>query len=246
MLKIAICDDDLHFTGALEALTLKESHRLGIRIDTSVFQDGKTLVDNILSGERYHLIFLDIEMNQLDGIAAARQIRSIDRSVLLIYISGHDSYLKELFEVEPFRFLSKPLNTQKFCSYFREACKRIEENDSYFQLSFNKELRRVALKDIAYFESKNRIVYIYLSDGSSEHFYGKLNDVEKSLQDSRLFFLRIHQSFLVNYNYITKINYCNVAICVSSQTIELKISEDRQKDLLRQISRIAEGKAVIE
>ena len=41
------------------------------------------------------------------------------QAVLLIYISGYDNYLKELFEVEPFRFLSKPLNLEKFYRYFK-------------------------------------------------------------------------------------------------------------------------------
>ena len=108
MLKIAICDDDLGFTGSLENLVLEESRSMGLRVDTDVFFDGNILLKSIQSGERYGLIFIDIEMEQVDGISAARKIRETDRSVLLIYISGYDKYLKELFEVEPFRFLSKP------------------------------------------------------------------------------------------------------------------------------------------
>ena len=51
------------------------------------------------------------------------------------------------------------------------------------------------VRDIVYFESNNRIVYIHLKDGSDEHFYGKLNNVEKELVTSRQYFLRIHQFF---------------------------------------------------
>ena len=101
MLKIAICDDDLGFMGSLETMVLEESRSIGIRVDTDVFSDGKTLLKSIQSGERYGLIFIDIEMEQVDGISAARKIRETDRSVLFIYISGYDKYLKELFEVEP-------------------------------------------------------------------------------------------------------------------------------------------------
>ena len=121
MLKIAICDDDLGFTGSLENLVLEESQSMGIRVNTDVFSDGKTLLKSIQSGERYGLIFIDIEMEQVDGISAARKIRETDHSVLFIYISGYDKYLKELFEVEPFRFLSKPLDKEKFRRYFKVA-----------------------------------------------------------------------------------------------------------------------------
>ncbi len=97
MLKIAICDDDLRFAGSLETLVMAENRKLGIRVGIEVFADGKTLVEHIRAGERYGLIFLDIEMKHVDGISAARLIRETDRSVLFIYISGYDSYLKQRF-----------------------------------------------------------------------------------------------------------------------------------------------------
>ena len=99
MLRIAICDDDLGFTGSLETLVLEESRGMGIRVDTDVFSDGKTLLKSIQSGERYGLIFIDIEMEQVDGISAARKIRKTDRSVLFIYISGYDKYLKCVLKI---------------------------------------------------------------------------------------------------------------------------------------------------
>lgn len=96
MLRIALCDDDSKFTGELETLVIEESRKLGIRAETEVFSDGKTLLKSIQSGDHYELIFIDIEMEQVDGITAARQIREIDRTVLLIYVSGYDEYLQEL------------------------------------------------------------------------------------------------------------------------------------------------------
>ena len=102
------------------------------------------------------------------------------------------------------------------------------------------------VRDIVYFESNNRIVYIHLKDGSDEHFYGKLNNVEKELVASRQYFLRIHQSFLVNYDYVKKMNFSNITISFMGKEIELKISEDRQKDVRQQLCKIAGGKAVIE
>ena len=246
MLKIAICDDDLRFAGSLETLVMAENRKLGIRVGIEVFADGKTLVEHIRAGERYGLIFLDIEMKHVDGISAARLIRETDRSVLFIYISGYDSYLKELFEVEPFRFLSKPLEKELFCRYYKEACQRIGETEVFYQFTFNKEIRKVPLNNVVYFESRNRVVHIVLSSGHSEYFYGKLNGVEKELAESRCYFLRIHQSFLVNYDYIKKMNFFNVTVYNGEREMELKISEDRQKEVRRQPCDIAGGKAVIE
>lgn len=245
-MRIAICDDDLNFAGRFESLVLQESKHMGLRAEVEVFSDGKMLVESIKSGDSYDIIFIDIEMKQVDGITAARRIREMDTSALFIYISGYENHLKELFEVEPFRFLSKPLDEEAFCRYFREACKRINDTESFYQFTFNKQIQKVPLKDVVYFESRNRVVYIHLRDGSSRYFYGKLNNVEKELANGRQYFLRIHQSYMVNYNYIKVITFSSVEFSLNGREIRLKISEDRQKAIRQSLLDIAAGKAVIE
>ncbi len=138
MVRIAVCDDDMRFTAELEEMVRREAADAGISVETEAYSDGDTLVADIEKSYRYDLIFLDIEMERVNGINAARQIRRIDRSALLIYVSGYEQYLKELFEVEPFRFLSKPVDVEKFRKYFCDACARIGETEAYYSFSFNK------------------------------------------------------------------------------------------------------------
>lgn len=242
MLQIAIYDDDSTFSSRIESLVQSESKAKGLRVSIEVFSDGNYLLKSIQQGNSYNIIFLDIEMNQMDGITTARKLRIIDPSVLIIYVSSFDDYLEELFEVEPFRFISKPIDVDKFKKYFNDACLRVQENDVFFQFSFNKEIQKIPLNDIVYFESRNRSIYIHLSDRSETYFYGKLNDIEKSIGSSRLIFLRIHQSFLVNYSYIKKVNFSYVTLHYQGNDMDLKISEDRQKKIKASIMAIAEQK----
>lgn len=245
IVKIAVCDDNKHFTADLEKMVRREAADAGISVETEAYYDGDTLIADIEKGYRYDLIFLDIEMERVNGISAARKIRRIDRSTLLIYVSGYEQYLKELFEVEPFRFLSKPVNMSKFRKYFHDACARIGETETYYHFSFNKELRKVAVRDVVYFESCNRIVHIFMADGSEERFYGRLNAVEKEISEGHQEFLRIHQSFLVNYSYIEKMNFSSVTVLFrNGNRIELKISEDREKSVRSQLCGMACRKAV--
>ncbi len=245
MVRIAVCDDDMRFTAELEEMVRREADDSGISVETEAYSDGGTLVADIEKGYRYDLVFLDIEMERVDGISAARQIRRIDRSALLIYVSGYEQYLKELFEVEPFRFLSKPVDGAKFRKYFRDACARIGETEAYYRFSFNKEIRKVAVRDVVYFESRNRVVHIFMADGSEERFYGRLNTVEKDLSEGRQEFLRIHQSFLVNYSYIEKMNFSVVTVIFGNgKRTALKISEDREKAVRSRLCGMAGRKAV--
>lgn len=247
MLRIAVCDDDQQFATKLEELVQLEALKKGLNVDTEVYSDGDTLVTDIKKGYRYELIFLDIEMERINGIRAARDIREMDRSVLLVYVSGYEQYLKELFEVEPFRFLPKPMDNEKFCRYFHEACERVGEADSFYQFTFNKNIRKVALRDVVYFESRNRVIYIILISGVEERFYGRLNDVEKELAKGSRRFLRIHQSYLVNYSYIKKMSFSDIIIMTGKgKEVTLRISEDREKKVRMQLCDIAFGKAGLE
>lgn len=246
MMKIAICDDDIAFTGTLENMVMQVEGFMGIHMETEVFFDGDTFVKRFQGGSRYDLIFLDIEMKTMNGIAVARSIRKLDKSVLLIYVSGYDHYLKELFEVEPFRFLSKPIDKNLFYHYFHDVCQRVIETEKYYEYKYNKEVIKVLINDIVYFESRNRVIYIFFKNGFIQKFYGKLNNVEKKLVEGNKFFLRIHQSFLVNYDYVRKINFSNMVLSFGDgKETTLKISEDRQKEVRAQLCKTIVKKVIM-
>lgn len=232
MIRIAICDDDKAFAGHVESLVIELSRCMGVSVDTEVYFDGTSLLDGIEKGNRYELMFLDIEMKKMGGIEAARRIREMNRSILFIYISSHEQYLKELFEVEPFRFLSKPLDEELFKRYFEDAVTRIEEGAAFFQYKYNKTFKKAAFRNIVYFESQYRIIRIVFADGTEDSFYGKLNNIEKEVKAINQSFLRIHQSYFVNYNYISKIEFKHVTVSYGGgKEDDLKISEERRREL---------------
>ena len=102
MLRIAICDDDLPIKSEIESLLLDIMQDYCIKMDIDIFFDGKTLYQQIQSGTNFDIIYMDIEMNDVDGIQAARLIRAQNIPSILIYISAYETYFKQLFEVEPF------------------------------------------------------------------------------------------------------------------------------------------------
>ena len=240
-MRIAICDDDISFTSKLEDIISREFAKNGKKTEIDVFFDGETLVKSFESGHRYSMIFLDIEMKKMNGITAARRIRQLDRYTLIIYISSYDNYLKELFEVEPFRFVSKPIQLEQLQRYCAEAIKKIEGMNNLFVYSYNKEEYSVPIKEIVYFESNKRLVDIHMNDGIVRSFYGKLNNLEKEIQKINKHFIRIHQSFLVNYSYVKKMTYSEVVLEHNFSEIVLRISEDRRSVVRRKLCELAGG-----
>lgn len=194
MLEIAICDDETLETSNIEKMLEDLATKVATKINIDVFYDGSTLVDYINRGKRYDLIYLDIEMEKQNGVDAARIIRKLDRNVLIIYVTSHESFAKEVFEVSAFRFITKPIDLQIFERYFIDAKKEILGNPKYFQYQYNKVSYRVPVSDIMYFQSDKRVTYIVRKTGS-EKCYEKLNNIEKRLLESDIFFIELISLF---------------------------------------------------
>ena len=112
-MKIAVCDDDKLLTGEIDGQLQRIQQKMGISFETDIFFDGETLWEAIEKHGSYDIIYLDIEMENMDGITVARKIREQDPYTILLFVSSYDSYYEQLFEVEPLRFLRKPINPEK-------------------------------------------------------------------------------------------------------------------------------------
>lgn len=237
MINIAVCDDDLVFASKIESILYNIAKQKLIDVMVEVFSDGSELWKHISSGEIFELLYLDIEMMKLNGIDLAKKVRENDTNVIIIYISSYENYFIELFEVEPFRFIKKPVDEKIFIDYFDKAYERIIQNEAYFEYKFNKVPHKILTKNIMYFESCGRLILVRTKTESGK-FYGKLNAVEKQLQNSKIPFLRIHQSYLVNYRFVQEISFSKVVL---TNNTELQISEDRQKEIRTKYNELLGG-----
>lgn len=225
MLEIAVCDDEILVATSIEKMLGEITEESSTKAEVDVFYDDSTLVKHISQGKRYDIIYLDIEMAKQNGVDAAREIRKMDTKVLIIYVTSHESFAKEVFEVSAFRFITKPIDSQIFKKYFKDAEHEIVKRPKYFQYQYNKITYRLPIEEILYFQSDRRITYI-ITKGGSKKCYGKLNDIEKRLVESDMHFYRTHQSFLVNPQYVTAYFYDSMEL---EDGTTLSISENRRK-----------------
>lgn len=230
MLSVAICDDDIQTTGEVESLIRKIAKQNFVDVETEVFWNGESLVNTIINESHFDIIYLDIEMDKEDGISAAKRIRMYDKNVLIIYVTSHEKHMKESFSVRPFQFLVKPVSEKQMEACFKAALDDINDTDFYFRYSYKRVNYKIPVKNILYFESNRRKVFIVTEKGTYE-VYGKLNDIEKSLKRCKISFLRVHQSFLVNYKYVDGLAYDFVLM---NNGKKISISEDRRKMISEQ------------
>ena len=228
MIRIAVCDDENVIVNQIEHIISEVCKRESIPVNIDVFYSGRELKRQVTSGTKYDIIFLDIQMKGGDGITAAENIRKVDDNVLLIYVSGYDKYMMELFRLDVFGFIKKPIDEEILTKTFLETYQRVCSKMVYFTFSYKHEEYKILCKEILYFESNVRKVTIYTQNGEHYTFNGKLSEIEQKMSDGKIPFLRVHQSYLVNCKYIKNTSYNHVELMDGAV---LPVSQSKRKNI---------------
>ncbi len=228
MIHIAVCDDDLPTTSLIERLLLETQKSISEKIDISIFHSGETFTRAIQSGCPFDIILMDIEMEGIDGIKAGHVLRANDENdiVELIYISSHEEYHLQLFDLQPSGFIKKPIDPQIFIHKLLSTIQKVIRKRQQGKKNFlpirqkGKELL-IPFRDIMYLESNKRKVVLYTRNDKIE-YYSTLNEEEMNLPVN--VFIRIHQSYIVNFYFTKEISYKKIVLVTGK---ELPISENK-------------------
>ena len=226
-MQIAICDDDRIMCQQLEDMLADINNSVNEKLETDVFYTGEELCKFLFKGNYYDLIFLDIELCEINGVEVGKKIREEieDETTQIVYISSKENYAMDLFEVRPLNFLIKPLTKDKIESEIIKSIKLSNRSNHYFKYKIGNVNFNVPIGDILYFESCGRKVNIILND-DVKSFYGKLSCVEEQLNVKN--FIMIHKSYLINFNHVKEYTYDYVKI---SNNEILTISQKKRKDV---------------
>ena len=111
-LRIAVCDDEKKERASLRQLLVMELNAAHV----DCYASGDDLLE---AGEKYNLIFLDIEMPGTSGMETARRLRRDKRGDLLVFLTAYDRYMPSAFEVKAFRYLLKPWKKENIALVLR-------------------------------------------------------------------------------------------------------------------------------
>jgi two-component system, LytTR family, response regulator len=174
------------------------------------------------------LIFLDINMPKLDGLALSRVINTLKTKPLLVFISAYRDYALEAFEVAAFDYILKPYSENRIVDTLRrlEKCTTSKLINNKLTIWKNEKLFVLNMNDIYYCKANEHEVFIYtMSDeykttSSISDFYKKLP------QDN---FFKCHRSYIVNIDKITEIiPWFNNTYLLKLQDISDEIPVSRQ------------------
>lgn len=224
MIRIAIVDDADIICQTIENFLISFSKNNGVSIDYDSYYSGEEIIHK-LSQSYYDLIFLDIEIGEKNGIDVSKHLREVlkNETTEIIYVSSYKHYAVELFDYDPITFLSKPIESEKMINAFTKFLKRLKINVEIFAFKKDRELIRVPLKEILYFESSDHKIVLHTTN---EHyvFYDKMERLVTLLEKQN--FLYVHKSFLVNSKHIRKFEYESITVDDGS---EVPIAQSRRK-----------------
>lgn len=199
MMKIAICDDNAVICEFLKN-QLQEEYKGTVNIIT--YTDAESLLADFEKGRDRNvadILLMDIDVGKFNGIDVVAGLQERFSELKVIFITGHIDYSTEIFRVSPSNFLVKPIDRSKLIQAVEKAMHQLEEEDKdCFIVTLKGNVFKIKARDILYFESEKRTVILH-GRHDSWTIYRKLDDVQKELPG---YFLRCHQSYLVNMNEI--------------------------------------------
>lgn len=230
MISIAICDDTTEICHELKHIILEFGTQADEDFSINVFYSGEDLLDYIQQTHNFDLIFLDIELKQINGLEVGHIIRHTlkDYITKIVYISSKNGYDRELFDVQPLHFLPKPLDKEKVIKDIILALKLLNKENEIFIAKTKNEIYKIPIKKILYFESKGKKIGIVTSNEYFE-YYDKIENIINKIENFR--FISPHRSYVINYDHISKIKSTEI-IMINKHIIPL--SRNKAKEIKAQ------------
>ncbi len=233
MLRIAIVEDEPASQKTLQEYVARYAQEKGEEIQSVLFEEGLTFLDEYQGG--YDIIFMDIVMPHLNGMETARQLRKIDETVFLVFITSMAQYALQGYEVNACAFLVKPALYGQFQIVMDKIRKNMNRTEkSLIAICSRDQTYILPVKDITYLEVFNHSLVFHTQESQYE-IHGSLSVYE---EDSRFSgFVKISKSHLVNIAWITAIEENTITVAGEI----LPLSRRRKKECLEKIAKTVAG-----
>lgn len=196
-MRIAICDDEKEYRKIiLEYVTEYFKEHL-IDLETYEFGSGEELLS---SNKTYDIVFLDIEMNEFNGIQTTKELNIRSKNTIIFVVTAYQKYLDDAMDLNVFRYIDKPIQAKRLYNGLDKAIDLINNNEITFKTR-NDGIVTIHKNDIIYVEVKRKTVYV----NTIEKQYvarEKMDFFKENLTAS--YFAIPHVSYVINFNFVKK------------------------------------------
>ena len=216
-MKIKICDDEKEAAKELQQIIygIMEGQE---DTEIKVYGSGKELLHDIADGD---VVFLDIEMPQMDGIEAGRCLKD-KADCHIILETGQIQRFKEAFFIQALRFITKPFQKNEIKEALGAALARNVE-DRTLEAYAQRQKYLLKEKDIRYARAINSQVELF----TANRVFRKATTLQELYAelDGRFFF-RINRQYIINFRHIEHVSVDRLSISGKS----FKIARNRFRE----------------
>lgn len=201
-MRIAACDDDVSFLQKLSVLLNQYGEENCCNMEYKIYTNPLELVNQIEKGVHYDVILLDVFMPGINGIQCAKDIRTFDSLVKIIFLTSSAEFAVESYSVKAYQYLLKPIQKEKLFLTLKLLEKEAEEVETNVLVFKSKTgITKITLSKLEYCEVINRKIILHLISGEECECNLRMNELEETLKNYGMF-LKPHRSFLVNMDHI--------------------------------------------
>ena len=201
-MRILICDDD--------DLTIKQIgkycqfffDKIEVKCPELVcFSDGETLLSD--EGEK-DILFLDIEMPGMNGIYVGNELKMRNENIIIFIVTSHSEYLDEAMRFHVFRYLSKPLDKQRFFRNMKDAVDLYNSMTVKIPIETKQGVHTLPASSIVAVEAQGRKITVHTVKGDFESVH-TIKYWENLLPKNHFF--QTHRSFIINFEHVTDFDH---------------------------------------
>lgn len=229
VLRIAVVDDDARDAACVEELVSRYFEGDSGRYHVTCLSDGEDLL--LAYRPSFDLVFLDIEMERMDGLTCARRLREVDHEVMIVFTTNMAQYAARGYDVGALGYLVKPLRYYSFAL----AMRRVEEalsarGDVPLWLADGEDKVVVASRDVRYVEVRKHELTFHTAGGSYTA-WGSLKSYAEQLAPAH--FVPCNRYYLVNLAHVQRLRAATVLLDTG---VELEVSRRLRASLMQSLT----------
>lgn len=223
-MRILICDDEVRYIQPLRKCLEQymTEHNIPSEITEAVAPQ-----KILLSKEVYDIAFLDIQMENVDGLTLAKELRQRNRKTALFFITNYEGYQDNAMDLQALRYFKKPFEPERLIAGLDKALEYIDGAYVDVFLYSGGVQQRVLVDDIMYLTLDGRKVAIQTVK-SRFLVTGKLEEWMERFPHT--FFRQPHKSFLVNLHHVERYAYSELQM---SDGTRIPIAPKKQPEFRR-------------
>lgn len=197
-LNIAIIDNEAPFRKSIAAAVDEWVKKSKISATVNEYSSAESFLFAYEEKKDYDLLLLDIEMDGINGVEMAKQIRHEDETVQIIFITGYPDYMCQGYDLSALHYLIKPVSNEKLFEVLDRALKNIKKGGNRVIFTTDGGEKVVALDAILYAESYSHNMHIVTTDGAFD-VRMTISSLAEVLGNE---FISTHRSYIVNLSHI--------------------------------------------